>query len=217
MKIKPIITIALLILIFVVNFSCLDIHNKPASTNEEITVSNKTINNEEILSQFKEIDFDSFWVYPDSIGDAPNYKFKGKPLARKYYSLFKNILLPPVGLVDSVLSTSFRFPIGKKKLGLICETAGLDGSFAGVNLYIWDKNQNKITQGFILADNIGDAGGGYEYISTLYRKSMDIIEIKRKETTYQPTERDDAGEVTFIYKYSTSYWLITEKGIKEKK
>ena len=147
----------------------------------------------EFLSLFKTIDPNGLHIYPpswDKNGILIKFPFEGKAIDvfKSPYvdnkKLFINIQACKEG--KSNIYAIGKFDININYYGLIIrQYSQYDESL--IQLYLWDKKQNKIINGLDLADSFGDAGWIFDVESwiTKYRYN-NVLEIVSRRKDFIP-------------------------------
>jgi hypothetical protein len=129
----------------------------------------------DLLSQYKELNIDTFAVYSNANEyDNDSYPFKGKPIDSSFFYLFpqeiQNLLFS-----DSELFACYKIKIDNQLYGLITRTPS-EYVASSVKLLIVDINKKQFLNSYELSESWGDAGDAMEKDSWLYKNNSNNLE-----------------------------------------
>jgi hypothetical protein len=116
---------------------------------------------------FKEISYDTFYVYSSDNTEDINYQFRGKPMDSVQVQALPAVM-KELYKFSKDFSACYKFKISDSQTGFISRVPGEYVSSA-VELFVFDIKKDSVTHQFFLADNFGDAGEVYNYRSCIFR------------------------------------------------
>ncbi|MGZ8570334.1 MAG: hypothetical protein ACXWW0_13170 [Bacteroidia bacterium] len=121
---------------------------------------------ESLLSKYKDITFDTLHIYSSQPVEKDSFKYKGNKLDSLDVVLLTGETQKDHFFYEEFFSC-YKFNIDSIRIGLISRVPGQNSSSA-IQIYIYDKAKDSITENAELADNWGDAGFHFEEESYLF-------------------------------------------------
>lgn len=149
----------LLLLSLVSFFSCLQDSNQTAIKNESKFSS--------LLTKYKDISFDTLKVFSSDNTELDTYKFKGVQLDSVDVLLFPESIANLNG-PGEVFAACFKFFLDSSRIALLTRVPSTYQS-SSLQLFIFDRNSDSITNIIELAEMVADAGYLYIKNSWVYK------------------------------------------------
>ncbi|MBL0881913.1 MAG: hypothetical protein IBJ16_00960 [Chitinophagaceae bacterium] len=178
---------------FVLLFSCSE-HNNQDPINKESKFSS-------LLTKYKDISFDTLKIFSSDNTEIETYQYKGVQLD----SL--DVLLFPESIANrynpsEVFAACFKFPLDSSRIALITRVPSTYQS-SSLQLLIFDRNSDRVTDIIELAEMVGDAGDVYSKHSWLYKTIKEGTQIfgwiQESHDNSVENENDTTIQITNTY------------------
>ncbi len=148
---------SILIVVFIWLCSCSS-NNVSAVDKLEDSTHQKTDSTALLLSKFETVEPHDIHIYSTGL-ESKTYKFKGEKIDPRFYYLFRQDRNPanPFKDSNSNIFACFKLKLSNEKEGLILRRPSQYEESA-IDLYSWNKSNNKLAFVENLTDAFGDAG-----------------------------------------------------------
>jgi hypothetical protein len=149
---------------------------------------------------FREINYDTFYVYSSDNVEDPNYQFHGKKMDSIQVS-FLPVAMREEYKFNKDFAACYKFKIDRKITGLISRVPGEYVSSA-IKLFLFDESKDSVVTDFYLADNFGDAGEVYAYRSCIFKDKNKRHLILTYITTSYDHSVENNGADTLVERWN---------------
>jgi len=151
-----------------------------------------------LLSLYKPIEIDdTIRIFSTGNPDSVGYKFNGKLIDSATFRLFPGTEIYKNEYLYNQFFAIDKFDINSNCIGLITRTPS-QYSCTSIKVYVYDKNLDRITDQFELADISGDENWRFEKIGWIFRNNKKELNYFtfRRDVTIHGMEIDSVAETT---------------------
>ncbi len=198
----------LLIPVIILGYSCHPTGQSAQTAADTVAVTGSTPEAgiyQGLLSQYRDLSFDTFPVFPSDVPDDTTFQFHGRLLDTTTVRLLVNDVDLAVHNFHDGFFACYKFNMDNGRIGLITRVPS-EYLSSSIRLFILDTHQQKITEQMELAEDFGDAGDAMSKITWLFRNGQLQLQALQNIHFSHDNSVDDEKDTTVVE--SDAYYLI---------